>query len=150
MLSEPRKGIQWSIHAMKYIWTENQGCVGWGMLLVDTRNLFKEINQTTMLWHIRNTCTVGAQFSFNTFRNWKVMKFQGRTVTVNRKQGVPQDDPLDITLYGIVMIPIIKELQHRVQDVEQQRLKDTLQVWYADESEIVSTFTCIKAWFSKL
>ena len=45
---------------MKYIWTENQGCVGWGMLLVDTRNLFKEINQTTMLWHIRNTCTVGA------------------------------------------------------------------------------------------
>ena len=68
----------------------------------------------------------------------------------HRKEGVPQGDPLAMIIYGIVVLPITRIPQNHLQDMEWQRWRDKLQVWYADDLALASNFSCIKAWFYKM
>ena len=70
---------------MNYLWAKHKEDVDWVLLLVDARNVFKKINRTVMLWHIRHTCPDGDQFSFNTYCNWKVLVLQGGELTFHSK-----------------------------------------------------------------
>eukprot|EP00957_Ditylum_brightwellii_P117668 8975716-Ditylum_brightwellii.AAC.1 len=46
-----RSGIEGGIHAMSDLWDDYGEEDGWGILLVDARNAFNELNRMSMLWH---------------------------------------------------------------------------------------------------
>ena len=81
--------------------------VGWGVLLVDARNLFKKINFTTMIWHVRNNWKTSGRFCFNTYWHWKVLELRGNELTVHPKEGVTQGGPLDVIIYGLGVLTLI-------------------------------------------
>ena len=70
---------------MNFLWAEHQEGVGWVVLLVDAINVFNEINRTAMLRHVRHTRPDGDQFSFNIYRNCKVLVLWGGELTCHSK-----------------------------------------------------------------
>eukprot|EP00957_Ditylum_brightwellii_P070387 5347465-Ditylum_brightwellii.AAC.1 len=46
-----RAGIEGGIHAMGSLWEDFGEEEGWGILRVDARNAFNELNRKAMLWH---------------------------------------------------------------------------------------------------
>jgi hypothetical protein len=46
---------------------------GWGFLLVDARNAFKEGNRMLMLWTTRHEWASGARFIFNCCRHFAML-----------------------------------------------------------------------------
>eukprot|EP00957_Ditylum_brightwellii_P140701 10717563-Ditylum_brightwellii.AAC.1 len=49
-----KAGIEGTIHAMRQLWDDNSEEDSWGILLVDARNAFNEINRRAMLWSVRH------------------------------------------------------------------------------------------------
>ena len=106
-----------------------------------------EINYNAMFWNVCHMWLVGAHFRFNTYRHWKFFADVGchhDTYQVGGCTGLPFF--CDPRLH--LVIPIIKTLHNHMQKMESQWSKDTLQVWYANDSALASTFTRINSWFS--
>ena len=53
-------------------------------------------------------------------------------------------------IYGLVVLPIIQAFKHHVEDTKHQIRRNTCQVWYDDNLDLMLSFLCIKAWFTKL
>ena len=80
-------------------------------LLVDVRNGFNELGRKTMLWTIRHTWTAGARFVFNCYRHSVqliVRRAGGSCYVILSEEGVTQEDPLAMILYGLVLAPLAK------------------------------------------
>eukprot|EP00957_Ditylum_brightwellii_P154518 11759329-Ditylum_brightwellii.AAC.1 len=75
-----KASIEGEIHTMPHLWKEHNEEESWGILLVDTKNAFNEINQQVMLWDVQHLS----------------------------KEGVTQGDPLSMILYALAVLPIIK------------------------------------------
>jgi len=54
-------GINGGIYAMRQLWHEYEDEDEWGFLLVDTRNVFNEINRTVALWTVRHLWPSGVR-----------------------------------------------------------------------------------------
>eukprot|EP00957_Ditylum_brightwellii_P206017 15346440-Ditylum_brightwellii.AAC.1 len=85
---------------MGLLWEDFGEEEGWGILLVDARNTFNEINCKTMLWHVRHYWPSGCRYAFNIYRHWKVSVLRGAKELVYSKEGVTQGDPMAIFLYA--------------------------------------------------
>ena len=68
-----------------------------------------------MLWVVCHECPSGAQYTFNYYRHWATLVVRniedGSGHFLYRKEGVTQGDPLSIITYGMVVLPLIRELQ---------------------------------------
>ena len=53
-------------------------------------------------------------------------------------------------IYGPGVPPLIHTLQLHMVEIECQSRRKTLQVWYADDSDLEYTFARIKSWFAYL
>ena len=82
----------------------------------------------------------GARFSFNTYRHFKVLVLQGCTDLVHNKEVVTQGEPLFVTLYSLGVLHIIHSLTHHVEHTEYKSRGETLQLWYANDSALGSSF----------
>eukprot|EP00957_Ditylum_brightwellii_P091484 6966319-Ditylum_brightwellii.AAC.1 len=49
-----RSGIEGGIHAMNDLWSDYGDDKKWGILLMDARNAFNELNCMALLWHVRH------------------------------------------------------------------------------------------------
>eukprot|EP00957_Ditylum_brightwellii_P119106 9084361-Ditylum_brightwellii.AAC.1 len=72
-----KAGIEGTIHAMRQLWDDNSEEDSWGILLVDVRNAFNEINCRAMLWSVRHLWAPAARFAFNTYRHWRKLVLRG-------------------------------------------------------------------------
>ena len=67
-----------------------------------------------MMWTVRYRWPAGARFAFNCYRRWvQLLLLQpGQPpVTILNREGVTQEDPLYMVLYGITLVPLAEELR---------------------------------------
>ena len=128
--------LQWliavGIHAMNSLWTEHWDDMVLCVLLVDSSNVFNEINRTEILCRVQHIWRAGARFIFNTYWHWKVLALNRSELTVNYKEGVTHGDPLVMIMYGLGVLPLVWSIQHHVLHLDWHHHCDTLQFWYAD------------------
>lgn len=93
-----------------------------GFLLVDAKNAFNEQNRTIMLWVVRHEWPSGARFAFNCYRHHFILmirKMDGSACVMHSKEGVTQGDPLAMVIYGIGMLPLVREVKKSIPTVRQ-------------------------------
>jgi hypothetical protein len=98
-----------------------------------------------MLWTVRHKWPSGARFTFNCYRHWSalVVRFpQGHAYTIFSREGVTQGDPLAMVAYGLLLLPLIRDLKRELPDVNQP--------WYADDSGAGGNFAGIRSYFERL
>eukprot|EP00978_Attheya_sp_CCMP212_P001429 scaffold3002_cov64-Attheya_sp.AAC.2 len=138
-------GVEGGIHAMRHIWEEDKMEEEWGFLLVDARNAFNEGNRIAMLWTVRHIWPSGARFLFNVYRHWSTLIIRGvdgKALGILSREGVTQGDPIAMVAYGLMMLPLIKQLKREHPDVSQP--------WYADDAGAGGKFTAIRKQFDRL
>ena len=67
-----------------------------------------------MLWTVRHHWSAGARFAFNCYRHWAQLLLSHTgylSVTILIREGVTQGDPFLMVLYGITLVPLVKELR---------------------------------------
>ena len=88
-----------------------------------------------MLWAVRHKCPSGAQFTSNCYRHWATLVVRntedGAGHFFHRKEGVTQGDPLAMIVYGIGVLPLIRDLRRDHPHVTQP--------WYVDDAGRVGT-----------
>jgi hypothetical protein len=139
-------GIEGAIHAMNDLWDQCNQEESFGYLLIDARNAFNEQNRTMMLWNTRHLCPMLALFAFNVYKHHSILHIRSLDgdpgAVLHSREGVTQGDPLSMVLYGVGMLPLIKQLKE---------LYPTLyQPWYADDAAAVGQFEDILLMFNSL
>ena len=84
-----------------------------GTTLVDARNEFNKLNRLAMLWTVHHRWATGVRFTFNCYKHWAqlLLRQPGElTVTIMRREGVTQGDPLFMVVYRITPAPLKEEL----------------------------------------
>ena len=67
-----------------------------------------------MLWTVQHHWPVGVRFAFNCYKHWAqlLLRQPGELpVTILRREGVTQGDPLSMILYGITLVPLAEDLR---------------------------------------
>eukprot|EP00957_Ditylum_brightwellii_P064722 4912222-Ditylum_brightwellii.AAC.1 len=72
---------------MNHQWEEHGEEENWGVLLVDAKDAFNQINCRVMLWDVQHLWSVGSRFAFNTYQHWRKLVLQGQDELVYRKEG---------------------------------------------------------------
>jgi hypothetical protein len=138
-------GVEGAIHAMQHVWAMHAEEEEWGFLLVDARNAFNELNRTAMLWTVRHEWPSGARFAFNCYRHHSTLMIRhnnGTGVTIPSREGVTQGDPLAMVLYGLAVLPLVRQLKREFPLVEQP--------WYADDAAAGGQFSALHKQFRRL
>ena len=111
-----------------------------------TRNAFNEENRTAMLWAVRHEWPSGAQFTFNFYHHWAMLVVwdtgDGSGHFLQIKEGVTHGEPLAMIVYGIGVLPLIRELRNAHPYATQP--------WYADDMGAGGTFQQIQEHFLDL
>ena len=138
-------GIEGGIHAMRLLWEQHSAEEEWGFLLIDAANAFNEGNRIVMFWTISHKWPSSARFAFNCYRHWVIVVVRGENglaIFIFSKEGVTQGDPLAMAAYGILLLPLIRQLQDEIPDVNQP--------WYADDAGAGGKFCAIQEYFEQL
>ena len=108
---------------------------GYGLLLVDARNAFNELNRYNMLWEVYHRCPPLAKIAFNRYRHHSLCILRnemGEDPTIIAcKEGITQGCCLSMVCYGIALMPLAEWLREQV--------PGALQPWYADDVSGVGT-----------
>ena len=99
---------------MRILWQKHAQEEDWGLLLIDTRNLFNEENHTAMIWAMRFEWPSGARFAFNCYCHWVTLVTRAGNGTGHflfSKDGLTQGESLDMVAYGLGTPPLIRELR---------------------------------------
>ena len=110
---------------------------GDGVLLVDAKNAFNELNRQVALRNIEVLCPSLAPILINTYRTDAFLFTGGRTIFSS--EGTTQDDPLAMAMYTIGTLPLISHLTGLVK-----------QCWYADDSAAGGKLSKLKQWWDLL
>lgn len=138
-------GVEGAVHAMTAIWRSMEEEESIGVVLVDARNAFNELNREVMLWVIRHEWPQGARFVFNCYRHWAILLVRGTDGTgffLYSQEGATQGDPLAMVAYGVGILPLIRTLKSNHPTLHQS--------WYADDASAIGTLEQIGAYFREL
>ena len=112
-----------------------------GLLLVDADNAFNRLNRRVALLNIRHICPSLSVMLINCYRRPAKLFVSGGLVLMS-DEGVTQGDPLAMVMYGLALLPLIREL--KVLDGE------WVQSWYADDGQAVGTVESLRRWWDRL
>lgn len=133
-------GIEALIHAMieafELMSTE-------AAFLADASNAFNRLNRKVALWNIQYICPPLTIVLYNTYRHPTRMFVLGG-FELSSKEGTTQGCPLAMAMYALGVIPLIKECQGKLEDL------DDFQGWLADDSQIVGKLESIRKWWDTL
>ena len=85
-----------------------------GVLLVDARNGFNELNRKCMLWTIRHLWPSAARFSYNLYRHQAILVVRRCPDTATfllSREGVTQGCPLAMVHYGLALVPLARRIR---------------------------------------
>ena len=140
-----KAGINGAIHGVQALWDEKSSTDEWGVLLVDAKNAFNNINRFRMLWTVRHLWPSGASFVFNCYHHWSLLFFwngNGMASILHSREGVTQGDHVTMIAYGIGILPHIKHLKWAIPDVTKP--------WYAGNVGDLGTFARLETYFDSL
>ena len=86
-----------------------------------------------------------SRFVFIFYHQWSSIVLQNRNGTasfLHIKEGVTQGEPLAMIVYGIGILPLIKNLKRKIPDVTQP--------WYSDNAKDLGTFARLATYFDLL
>eukprot|EP00957_Ditylum_brightwellii_P021323 1608035-Ditylum_brightwellii.AAC.1 len=90
---------------MNQLWSEHREEENWGILLMNAKNAFNQINRRVMLWEVRHLWATGSRFAFNTYCHWRKLVLRGQEEPILSKEGVTQGGPLFMILYALAVLP---------------------------------------------
>ena len=112
-------GCEAAVHAMKEIF---QADSTEGVLLVDARNAFNNLNRQVALRNIQYICPAVATILINCYRDLSSL-YVGGTVLLSR-EGTTQGDTLAMTMFGLTTLPLINATKKA----------GASQCWFADDA----------------
>eukprot|EP00957_Ditylum_brightwellii_P043810 3322308-Ditylum_brightwellii.AAC.2 len=127
--------------ALKQLWLEHGEEENWGILLVNAKNAFNQINCRVMLWEARHLWAAGSQFAFSTYCHWRKLVLRGQKGLILSKEGVRQGDPLSMILYALAVLPVILILDKLLATLLFS--KKQLQEWFADDAALAGFYAPI-------
>ena len=80
----------------------------------DACNGFNELIRLAVIWTVSHRWPVGARFTLNLYRHWAQLLLRqpvDAPVIILRLEGVTQNEPLSMLLYGITPVPLAEELR---------------------------------------
>lgn len=129
-------GPEAAIHATRLAFGDS--CTE-GVLLVDAKNAFNQLNRRVALLNVARLCPSVATVLINTYRG-DTFLFVSGTVLFSR-EGTTQGDPLAMIFYALATLPLI-EACHTT------RLSG--EVWFADDATGSGPLTALREWWDKL
>ena len=138
-------GIEGGIHAAQQFWSQHAATPEFGFLQVDATNAFNQIDRTAMLWVTRHEWPRGALFVFNCYKHHALLVIHGSThelQSLPSQTGVAQGCPLAMIVYGLTLLPIIRDLR--------QSFPRLLHIWYADDSNAAGTWAHLRRYWKEL
>ena len=124
-----KAGAEGGVHGVSAAWAEMDVDERNGFLVIDAENAFNSMSRITMLWNVRHLWPAGARFAFNCYCFQSLLlcrSASGDALQMWSKEGQIQGDPLSMFLYGIGILPLIRNLKELHPDV--------VQPWYADDA----------------
>ena len=112
-------GVEAAIHAMRRL-HENEACDG--IVLIDAKNAFNELNRATALWNTQIVCPPFSTVLINTYRGHARLFVAGGGELLSR-EGTTQGCPLAMPMYSVGVLPLISGSSGHCH-----------QVWYADDA----------------
>ena len=102
---------------------------GFGVLLVDARNAFNELNRYSMLWEVYHRCPPIARFAFNRYRHHNLCFVRNEMgeppIIITSEEGITQGCCLSMVCYGIALMPLAEHGKDEIGGL--------LEPWYADD-----------------
>ena len=127
-------GGEAGVHAMRQIFSEEDTDA---ILLVDATNAFNSLNRKAALVNIHALCPSLAVVATNIYRGDAELFIEEETILST--EGTTQGDPLAMSIYGIAILPLIKNLHGLCK-----------QLWFADDASAGGKIERLKEWWLKL
>ena len=80
-----------------------------GTAPINACSRFNNLRRLYMLWMVQHRCLVGVRFAFNCYKHWAHLLLRlpsKEPVLILSQEGVVQNDPLPMVLYGITLVPL--------------------------------------------
>ena len=87
-----------------------------------------------------------SRFTFNNYKHWSHVilhdSIAGAAVSIFSATGVTQGCPLAMIIYGLTLLPLIRQLQ--------AEFPQLLHLWFADDGTAVGSFSLLNAYFRRI
>ena len=128
-------GIEAAIHTMRDIFIDDE-CEG--ILLVDARNAFNNLNRQVALHNVNRLCPALGKVLINTYRSPADLFVGGESI--KSQEGTIQGDPLAMAMYAIAPVPLMKKAE----------TTSAKQVWFADDATSGGKLVGLRHWWDIL
>ena len=127
-------GCKAAVHAMRNFLEHDDTE---GLLFVDATNAFNTLNREAAMRNIQALCPSLANVVLNTYRLPPNLYINDEAITSS--EGTTQGDPLAMSIYVIVTLPLIME-----------RGNLSKQLWFADDAAAAGRLQAVKQWWDRL
>ena len=129
-------GCEAAVHATRLVFADSDSD---GVLLVDARNAFNQLNRQVALYNVSLLCPPLAAILVNTYRANAMLFVDGATLF--SCEGTTQGDPLAMVFYALATLPLIKACKVTTM---------TGEVWFADDAAGSGPITSLRTWWDYL
>jgi len=128
-------GVEAAIHTMRDIFNDEDSD---GILLVDARNAFNNLNRKAALLNVNRLCPALGKVLINTYRSAADLFVGGETI--KSQEGTTQGDPLAMAMYAVSTIPLLQNA----------KTPSAKQIWFADDATSGGKLTGMRHWWDVL
>ena len=130
-------GAEAAVHSVRTLFQRDETEA---TLLIDANNAFNSLNRQTALQNIQRLCPSLATVLINTYRAPSELYIDGKVLL--SQEGTTQGDPLAMPMYAIATIPLIHDLNRKLNDINQ--------VWYADDASATGKIEGLRKWWDHI
>ena len=131
-------GLEAAVHAMQQLYEEE---ATEGILLVDAKNAFNNLNREAALHNVQYLCPALHKILHNCYQA-PCRLFVSGGGELQSEEGTTQGDPLSMPFYALAVMPLIQQLQTKHSLVRQ--------IWLADDSAGVGRLRELRRWWDTL
>ena len=126
-------GIEAAIHTMRDIFIDDE-CEG--ILLVDARNAFNNLNRQVALHNVNRLCPALSKILINSYRSPADLFVGGERIKL-QEGSIQGPDPLAMVMYAIASVPLMKK----------DETTSAKQVWFADDATSSGKLVGLRHWW---
>ena len=134
LCARQKAGCETAVHTMSDLFGSHVE----GVLFVDAKNAFNNINRSVFLHNIRTLCPSFATCVENYYRGEPELFVDGETIF--SREGTTQGDPLSMAIYALATLPLIQKT----------KLPGVTQDWFADDSSAGADIDRLYSWWCTL
>ena len=131
-------GMEAAVHAMQQMF-EDESVEG--ILLVDAKNAFNNLNREAALHNTRHLCPSLSVVLQNCYQAESRLFVHGGG-EIRSREGTTQGDPLSMPFYALAIVPLLRRLQQEHSLIRQ--------AWLADDSAGAGRLCALRHWWDTL